>query len=342
MIVLVSDYKDQMLNGYEKTEQAVKEAYETYREKQGEHEEELSVCIEPYDTPAFWEILKKADGLICAFLPVDDLFLEKAPHLKMISVNATGYSTVNLNALKKHGVCMSHIVSYCEREVAEHAITMMLALNKNLGEYAYEILHKMKWRYMDLQPRRTVDHLTLTIFGLGRIGKTTARLANALGMRVQAVDPYLDEETAKACKTKPVSLPEALESSDVIINHMILNDTTRHFFNRDFFDGLKKKPIFINVGRGESVEEEALAEALKEGRICAAGLDVLKQEDPDLTTCPFVHMPNVILTPHSAFYSQDSERALEEISGRNMGLFLAGRTQEIQGFIDGRKTEGMR
>lgn len=328
MIVLASDYEDQLLNSYEITKQSVIEGFGL-----SESKEEISFYVEPYDTPRFWELLEKATGLITAFITVDDAFLDKAPNLKMISVNATGYNSLDMDALKRHGVAMSHITSYCTREVSEHAITLMLALNKNLPQYADEICVRKKWKYMDLAPRRTVDHLTLTIFGFGRIGRETSKLANALGMKVQAVDPYVKEDDAKEYDVKMVDLEEALKTSDVVINHMVLNASTANYFNKEFFEGLKKKPIFINVGRGGSVDEQALLEALQNGSICSAGLDVLTDEDPDIGNCPFAKMSNVLLTPHSAFYSEDSNRALEEISGRSMGMFLAGNTDKIPGFI---------
>ena len=335
MLVLASDYEDQLLGNYEITEKAMREAYAkcSRGESNTVSPDELRFVVEPYNTPKFWELLKEADGLICAFIPVDESFLAKAPSLKMISVNATGYNALAMDALKSHHVSMSHIVSYCTREVAEHAIAMMLALNKNFPQYGYAIHKEKKWKYMDLVPGRTVDHLTLTIFGLGRIGQMSATLANALGMKVQAVDPYLPKEIAEKCHVALVDKKEAMDTSDVIINHMVLNDVTKCYFDQEFFDGLKKHPIFINVGRGGSVDEGALQRALEHGEVRAAGLDVLMEEDPDLNRCPFVQMENVILTPHSAFYSEDSNRALEEISGSSMGQFLAGYTKDIQGYI---------
>lgn len=329
MLVLASDYKEQLLGNYEITEKAMREAYTKCHGKM----KELHFVVEPYDTPKFWDLLEKADGLITAFLTIDDAFLDKAPNLKMISVDATGYNSLDMESLKKHHVSMSHIVSYCTREVAEHAIAMMLALNKNLPQYTSAIQKEKKWRYMDIPPGRTIDHLTLTIFGLGRIGQMTAKLANTLGMKVQAVDPYLTKELAAKFQVQLVDKKEALESTDVIINHMVLNEATKDYFNKEFFRNLKKHPIFINVGRGGSVDEKALQEALENGFIRSAGLDVLVDENPKLECCPFVDMENVILTPHSAFYSEDSNRALEEISGSSMGKYFAGHFDDIQGFI---------
>ncbi len=325
MIVLASDYKEQLLKSYDTTKDSL------IRALNSEELTPVSFYVEPYDTPKFWDILSKADGLITAFLPINENFLEKAPKLKAISVNATGYSTLDMEALTKHGVMMRHITSYCTREVAEHAIAMMLSLNKNFLQYSYEINSLKKWKYMDLSPRRTVNHLTLTIFGLGQIGKMTASLANALGMKVQAFDPYVDRSTAQKNNVDLVDLITALETSDVIINHMVLTDSNRNFFNEDFFVRLKKRPIFINVGRGKSVDEKALLSALEKEYIYAVGLDVLESEDPDMNNCPFTGMKNVLLTPHSAFYSEESNRALEEISGENMGIMLKELSKSFSG-----------
>lgn len=321
MLVLISDFCEQMEADYALTEQAVHSVCP-----------EAQIAVEPYGTERFYRALAQADGLITAFLPVDGALLDKAPRLRYISQNAAGYSNLDLAALRDRGVSACHIVEYCTREVAEHALTLMLALNRSLPRYACDI-RRGNWNYQNAPAGRTVDHKRLAVFGFGRIGSRTGALAAALGMEVVFVDPFVTEEQGLARGGKKVTKEEALSSADVIVNHMVLTGETYHYFGAEEFAQMARCPIFINVGRGGCVDESALLEALDRRQIAGAGLDVLEAENPDLASCPFVGREDVILTPHSAFYSQDSIRKLHEISGRSMGYFLSGQTDRVEGLI---------
>lgn len=307
MYILISDYKDQMESDYTMTTDVILKAAPG-----------AQIAIEPYGTPAFYEALEKADGLITAFIPVNEALLEKAPHLKCVSQNAAGYSNVDTEALKKRGIELRYIREYCTREVAEHAISMMLALNRSFKKYEKRMEKYHEWQYQKVAPCRTINRQTLAIFGLGKIGKTTAALAKALGMQIIAVDPFVTKEQAIAAGASLVTKETALAQADIIINHMALTQENYHYFDEEAFAGMKQQPIFINVGRGGCVEEDALLHALDNGMVRAAGLDVLEAENPDMENCPFLHRDNVIVTPHCAFYSEESIKALHEVSAGNL------------------------
>lgn len=323
MRVLISDYKEQMEADYSLTIEKLKEILP-----------DCTIVVEPYDTEAFYRELEMADGMITAFLPVDEALLGKAPKLKCISQNSVGYSNVDLEALKKHDIALCHIREYCTREVSEHAISLMLALNHHLKKYD-ESVNKGTWSYQIAPPERTINHKTLAIFGFGKIGRQTAALAQALGMKVLAVDPYVSVEQGKTYKVDLCEREEALEKADIIINHMALNEENYHYFGRDSFSLMKRHPIFINVGRGGCVDEAALEEALKKGQIKGAGLDVLEEENPNLLECPFKSMDNVILTPHAAFYSKDSIEGLHKISAANLAWFLVEKPEKCDEIVIG-------
>ncbi len=312
MYILISDYKDQMEPDYIMTTDVILKAAPR-----------AQIAIEPYGTPAFYEALEKADGLITAFIPVNEALLEKAPHLKCVSQNAAGYSNVDTEALKKRGIELRYIREYCTREVAEHAISMMLALNHSFKKYEKRMEKYHEWQYQKVAPCRTINRQTLAIFGLGKIGKTTAGLAKALGMQIIAVDPFVTKEQAIAAGASLVTKETALAQADIIINHMALTQENYHYFDEEAFAGMKQQPIFINVGRGGCVEEDALLHALDNGMVRAAGLDVLEAENPDMENCPFLHRDNVIVTPHCAFYSEESIKALHEVSAGNLMEVLA-------------------
>ncbi len=322
MHVLISDYKEQMEQDYTMTIAAIREVLP-----------EASFAIEPYDTPKFYDELEKADGLITAFIPVDKSLLSHAKNLRCISQNAVGYSNVEVEEVKKRNIALCHIEEYCTREVAEHAIALMMALNHNLKAYAYDMRKNKNWLYQNAPLQETLDHKCLVIFGYGRIGRVTASLAKGLGMKVAAVDPYVTKEEMEKASVTKMETEEALKNADVIINHMALTSENRYFFAEETFEKMERSPLFINVGRGGCVKEEALLHALDTKRIAAAGLDVLEEENPDLSKCPFLEKENVILTPHSAFYSKNSIEKLHKISGHNLAYYLAGEADQVEGLL---------
>lgn len=322
MRVLVSDYREQMEADYSPTIAAIKEVLS-----------DAVVVVEPYDTENFYRELKVADGWITAFVPVNQILLDHAKQLKCISLSAVGYSNVCLSDLEKRNIALCHIEEYCTREVAEHAVSLMMALNRNFPQYESSIRDKNEWNYQNAPAQQTLNHKRLCIFGFGRIGKTTAALAGGLQMEVAAVDPFVSKEAMAELGVKKLEKEEALDTADILINHMSLTGDNRHYFDRDAFAAMKKQPIFINVGRGGCVDEEALLQALDSGQIYAAGLDVLESEQPDLKHCSFVGRADVILTPHSAFYSSNSIERLHTISGHNLAYALGKAYDSVEGLL---------
>lgn len=320
MRVLVSDYKEQMFEDYTLTKQAILELCP-----------EADIMIEPFGTETFYEELKKAEGLISAFLPIDAEFLEKAPKLRCISQNSVGFSNIDLEEADKRKVAVCHIVEYCTREVAEHTLALLLALCHNLETYAYDIREKGIWSYQAVEPCQTINHKSAAIFGLGRIGRETARLLNALGMKVYGVDPYVEEAEMKSIQAIKLSAEDALKNADVVINHMSLTKENYHFFDAVAFDKMKRDALFINVGRGGCVNETDLLDAIRKEKLAGVALDVLENENPDMTKSPFVNQRNVILTPHCAFHSVQSIEKLHQISGRNVAYCLLGQYQKVEG-----------
>lgn len=314
MFVLVSDYEEVMEKDYHLTELAIRQASDM-------DESELKIIVEPYGTEQFLSYAREAVGLITAFIPVNRILLDQMPNLKYISINAAGYSNLDLKALQERGIKECHIKEYCTREVSEHALAMLLAINNNLKPYGKDI-EKGNWQYSNLPPRPTLDHLKVVIFGFGKIGRCTKNLLKALGVEVCFVDPFVTEEQGYKEGVVKLQLEEVYEYADVIINHMALTEDNYHMFDYEFFQKCSRKPIFINVGRGGCVDEEGLARALKEELLFGAGLDVLEDENPNLKECSLVDMERVILTPHAAFYSTNSLEKLHRISGENMGYML--------------------
>lgn len=292
------------------------------------------VIVHAYsDDDDLYRALEGAEGLITAFLPLDEDFFAHAKDVKVVSISAAGYGNVDLAAAKAHGVTVCHIAEYCTQEVAEHAFGLIGALNRNLKYYDREIEHKKEWRYATISGGRALSSQTLAIFGFGKIGRRVAKLAQGYDMEILAVDPFLTKEAAAEAGATLVSAEEAIRRADVITNHMNLTPENYHFFDEEKFMKMERKPLFINVGRGACVEEAALVKALDKGWIRGAGLDVLEAEKPELENNPLLGRDNVILTPHSAFYSDESMNRLQSISAENLAYALTGAYEKVMKFV---------
>ena len=315
MHVLISDYENALEADYGLTIDAIEKAMG----------EQVDARIYAYRSEEeLKEVLATADGLITGFLEIGEDILSACPNLRCISVSGVGYSNIDVEAAKRHGVTVCHIKEYCTQEVAEHAMSLVMALNRNLLYYQKQLENQHLWKYDTIEGNMNLSHQTLAIFGFGKIGRRVATIAKAFGMEVLAVDPYAKDEDAKGLGVRLVGAEEALSQADVISNHMNLTEENRGFFHRSTFQKMERHPIFINVGRGGSVDEAALAEALDAGWIRGAGIDVLEEESPDLAHCKLLGRDHVILTPHSAFYSKESIAKLQTISGANLGYCLSG------------------
>lgn len=319
MKILICDYADALEADYSVTINTVKEIVK----------EDVTFEIFPWTTEEdFLERAADANGLITGFLPMQADLLKKVSHLSCISISASGYGMIDLDAAKSEDISICHIFEYCTNEVAEHTMALMLALTKQLKPYTSLIEKEKDFSYFKLPPQLPMFEHTLAIFGLGKIGQAVAKRAQAFGMKVLAYDPHLPPEVATSLGVELVSMEEALSRATIITNHMILNEATANFFAMSTFEQMTQKPFFINVGRGAQVVEEDLAKALDLGLLSGAGLDVLSSEHPDLTDHPLCDRENVILTPHAAFYSSASIEKLQSISASNLAYCLTNQSEK--------------
>lgn len=320
MRILISDFQNVMESDYQLTTDAIAEILP-----------EAQVRVLPFaNSDAYDAELAQADGLITAFLPMNATFFRRAKRLRCVSISAVGYDSVDLQVAKQHGVSVCHITEYCTEEVAEHTMALLLALNRNLKYYTRQIEHEFLWAYRTIAGGRPLGRQTLAIFGFGKIGRKVSMLALSFGMQVLTVDPHLTEEDAARCNVRAVTAQEAFAQADVISNHMNLTADNVNFFDSAAFAQMQRAPLFLNVGRGGCVDDAALVDALDSGRIRGAGLDVLAEEEPNLAGHPLIGRDNVLITPHSAFYSQDSLEKLQTISGSNLAYCLNNAPEKAQ------------
>ncbi|MGN0427135.1 MAG: C-terminal binding protein [Agathobacter sp.] len=293
------------------------------------------IVIVPFEDHDTWLTqVQDATALLTAFLPIDKDIMDAIPNLKCIALNASGYDNVDVKEATKRGIAVIPIEEYCTEEVAEHTIALLLALSRGLKHYEHDIDDLHIWQYSSLSGLHRICGQKLGIAGFGKIGKCVGKTAHALGMEILVYSP-----TGKTVNTEPypvtfVSKEVLFAESDVITNHMAVDAHTAPFFDEAAFRSMKKQPLFLNVGRGAAVDEAALIQALDMGWIKGAGLDVLSSEKPELNLNPLVGRENVIMTPHSAFYSEESLRLLQDISCDNVSYFLNGEYEKVHRIIN--------
>lgn len=322
MKILISDYPDSMMPDHELEMQTLTEGLGP----------DTVVEVYPYsdeNRAEFYGRLADADALLTAFVPVDDEALEAGRSLKVVSINATGYDNVDVAAATARGIGVCPVGEYCTWDVSESAIAYMCALNKHFKFYQREIDLEHKWDYAAAPQWPRLQDQTLGIVGFGKIGKCTARKASGLVGRIIATDIAGDDAAFEELGVERVSPEELFSQADIIVNHMNLTEDNIHYFNEVAFDAMERQPIFVNLGRGLCVDEEALVRALDAGKLRAFGADVLYDETPDLANSPLVGRDNVILTPHSAFYSTSSIEDLERLSCENIVHYLKGEKDKV-------------
>ena len=259
----------------------------------------------------------------CSLLPITARMLESAKHLKYISLVSTGFDPVDVDYAKLHGITISNLPTYGTESVAEHAISLMFALCRHITRL--DMLFRKKPYEINFLPEPTAHQYcatnlhgkTLGIIGIGRIGERVAQIAQTLGMKVLSYDAF--PRNIKG--VNGVTLKKLLRESDVITIHSPLNKETKGMIGKNEIALMKASSVFINTARGGLVDEDALYKALKHRRIAGAGLDVMANLKKDN---PLLALPNVVFTPHSAWYSDQSCSNIAETVTENIESFIKG------------------
>ncbi len=278
------------------------------------------------------ERLAGAQVLVINKSQITDKLLDDAPELELICEFATGYDNANIDACNRHGVKVANVVNYSTASVAQHTFAMLFYLMENLKHYddfvksgAYAC--QPHFCCLDI-PFEELDGKTYGIVGMGNIGRKVAQIATAYGAKVI----FYASSGHSDCKDyEQVSFDELLKRSDIISLHCPLSDRTRDLFGKDAFSKMKKSAILINVARGAVVVEKDLYEALRDGQIRAAGLDVLNPE-PMSKESPLLKIQDsgrLIVTPHLAWASTEARtRCLLEVK-KNIQAFVSGMSRNI-------------
>jgi D-3-phosphoglycerate dehydrogenase len=284
----------------------------------------------PCKTPrALLAALHDADVSICYHEPYTREVLANVPRLRAVIRTGVGVDTVDLDAATDYGVIVANFPDFCTREVANHAIVLVMACAKKVG-LLDRVLRREGWNAARAHrsPMGPIHDQTLGLVAFGAIARVTAKVAQAMEMRVIAYDPYVEASVFEGAGVESVSLEELAERSDYISSHLPLTDATRGMLDAAFFARMKPSAYFINTGRGGVVAEADLIAALASKQIAGAGLDVFESEPlgPDH---PFLSMDQVVLTPHTASYADETFAARDRRVGKTALAILAGETPEF-------------
>lgn len=260
--------------------------------------------------------------------PISRENIDALPRLKLISVLATGYNMIDIVAAKEKGIVVCNAPAYGTASVAQHTFALILELTNHVGLHAASVaagdwVQSKDWSY-NKTAFLGLENKTIGIIGFGNIGRQTAAIAEAFGMKVL----YNSNHKKEDITAEYVTLPELFTQSDIVSLHCPLTPTNNRFVNKDMLALMKKSAMLINTARGALINEEDLAYALNSGMIAGAGLDVLSAEPP-VATNPLLHARNCIITPHNAWMSLESRLRVMDITTKNIQAFIDGKPVNV-------------
>jgi D-3-phosphoglycerate dehydrogenase len=268
-------------------------------------------------------LVRDADAILTCFARVTPRVVESGPRLRVIGRYGVGVDNIAVETATALGIPVTNVPSYCEHEVAEHALALLLALARRVVVFDRSV-RDGEWSLRRGQPVHRIAGATLGIVGFGRIGRTLARKAQGLGMTVVVHAPRLAAADARAAGVEAVPLDELARRADFVSLHVPLGEETRHLVGRELLRAMKPTAFLVNTARGGVVDRDALLEALRDGWIAGAALDVVEPE-PLPPDDPLLALPNLIATPHAAYYSEESLVNLGRLAAENVAAVLDGR-----------------
>jgi D-lactate dehydrogenase len=283
------------------------------------------------------EIIKKCKDteILCVFIysKLSKKVIESLPNLKLIITRSVGYDHIDLKAAKKRSIPVCNVPDYGAHVIAEHVFALLLAGIRRIPEADEKVEEEYKFEFQGLRGI-ALKGKTLGLIGTGRIGSKVARIASlGFSMNVIAYSPHKDRKAARESKFKYVKLDDIWKKSDIISLHCPLIPETEHLINAKTIKKMKKGVIIVNTSRGGIIETKALIKNLKSDKIAYALLDVLEHEKNIKQSKELIDIPNVIVTPHIAFYADDSMQKMYDEAFESINRFLKKKklVHEIKG-----------
>jgi len=271
---------------------------------------------------------RDADAIIAQYATVGAKAIGAMTRCELIARYGTGTDIVDVDAATRHGILVTNVPNdWCENEVADHAMALLLAAARKICRYD-QATRSGTWRWQTGEPIHRISGRTLGLLSFGAIAQAIGRRAAGFGLKVIASDPYMPAADITARGAAPVSLDELLEQSDYLVIQAPLTKETHHLIGERELRLMKPTAILVNTARGPIVSDEALYRALSQNWIAGAGLDDIEEEPakhadwtPD---SPLFRLDNVIITPHAAYYSEESVRTVREFAASEVVRVLTG------------------
>ncbi len=281
------------------------------------------VQLAPEPTPeAILASGRGADALLVTYAKLTGDIVRQLERCRIISRFGIGVDNVDVEAATQKGIVVTRVPDYCIDEVSDHALALLLAFARQIP-LANRSVHAGTWSVASVGPLQRVRGRTLGLAGFGQIPRALAPKAQAVGLNVIGYDPYVAEQGFRSLGVRQVSFDELLHEADFVSVHVPLTPETHHMFGREAFGKMKPSAVLINTARGPLVDEAALIAALDAGQIAGAALDVLEKEPPPPES-GLLGRRDVILTPHTGFYSVQSMLDLQTKATEEVARVLRG------------------
>ncbi|MBO9606893.1 MAG: C-terminal binding protein [Paenibacillaceae bacterium] len=256
----------------------------------------------------------EADGVLVFGTKLTGGVIGRMNRCAIVARCGIGYDNIDVAAAKRKGIRVTYVPDYCVEEVSDHTVGLMLDCLRKLS-FSRERVARGIWdTYESLGALRRSAGLQVGLLGFGKIARAVARKLQGFAFRLAACDPHVDPHAMEAAGVRPVTFAEWASESDIMCVLLPLTPQTAHIVNRQTLEVAKPGAILVNTSRGALIDEEALVWALREGKVGAAGLDVLEAEPP-LPDHPLLRLPQVVVTPHSAAFSAE---AIDEVTSRSI------------------------
>jgi D-3-phosphoglycerate dehydrogenase len=268
------------------------------------------------------EVARDADALLVTYAKLPGELLRQLQQCKVIGRFGLGVDNIDIKTANERGIVVTYVPDYCLQEVSDHTMALILALARKVP-FSNWLVQSGRWDMPAVVPIRRLEGQVLGLVGFGNIPRRVASKAIAFGFKVVAYDPFVSDATARTLAVELVNFDRLLTTSNYVSIHAPLTPQTRGLFNDETFGKMKRGAFLVNTARGPLVDEAALIAALDSGQLGGAALDVVATE-PLPKDSPLLGRANLILTPHTAFYSLDALDELQTKCARDVARVLSG------------------
>ena len=267
-------------------------------------------------------VARDADAILVTYAKLPGDLLRQLKRCKVIGRFGLGVDNIDIPAAIELGITVTYVPDYCMHEVSDHAMALLLALVRKIP-LSNKLVQAGRWEMPAVVPIHRLDGRVLGLVGFGNIPRAVVPKAKAFGLKVVTHDPFVSADVLRKTGVEGVSFDDLLARSDFVSIHAPLNDKTRGLFNAEVFRKMKKGALLVNTARGPLVDEQALIQALDSGHLGGAALDVVAAE-PLAKDSPLIGRDNLILTPHTAFYSVEALAELQTKCAADVARVLSG------------------